>query len=263
MLKPILDSLDSIPEALRSEYEAVDGKYHLSVELADGTPWKPVAKLVNTVAAIRAEKDTAVRERAALKTERDALATERDGFKTKVTELEAKGGPDDPAFKQFQAASEQRIAALEKANGEEKAAREKAERDSAERQFVNDFRAAAQPFVREDPGALEMFTDKFRQQFHLQDGKWIPKDGETVLYSEKNPGQPMDVKEFIASRAAKDPNATFLLRQSRGAGATGSNGTPSGIASQFTVQRGAPFDVYQAAKAAAEKAGQPLQVVDQ
>ncbi len=264
-LKPILDAdeVAKLPDALKAEYEPHDGKFHLSVELADNSPWKPVAKLVNTVAATRRERDTAVSERAALKTERDALATERDGFKTKVTDLEAARGAEDPAFKQYREANEQRIAALEKANAEEKQARQQAEVAMAEQRFVDELRREAAPFVREEPGVLDDFIERrLRPHFQRDEkGNFIPKEGDTVIYSEKNPGQPMTAKEFIAARAVKAPEAAYQLRQNRGPGVPGNNGAVVNT-SQFTIRRGAPHDEYVAQKAAAEKAGQRLQVVD-
>jgi hypothetical protein len=257
-LRPIVDTLESVPESLRGEYEQHDGKYHLSVELSDGVPWRPVSKLTNTVAQTRRERDEAARQRAELQTQRDALTAERDTIKAELGKL-TQSNADNPAIKQ----AEQRIQALEQSITTERKAREQAEINMAESRFIDELRREATPYVLETPGALDDFVERrVRAHFRRDEkGQYIPFDGETPIFSEKNPGQPMSAKEFIVTRAVKDPAAAYQLRQSRGAGTVGANGAPvSG--SQFLLKRGADFATYQRVSEAAKKAGQPVQIVD-
>jgi hypothetical protein len=257
-LRPIVDTLESVPEALRGEYEQVDGKYHLTVELADGVAWRPVTKLTNAVAQTRRERDEASRQRAELQTQRDALATERDTIKSQLEKV-GKDNADNPAMKQ----AEQRIQALEQSITTERKAREQAEINMAESRFIDELRREAAPYVLETPGALDDFVERrVRAHFRRDEkGAYIPFEGETPIFSEKIPGQPMTAKEFIATRAIKDPAAAYQLRQSRGAGTVGSNGT-SAVSGQFLLKRGADFATYQRVSEAAKKAGQPVQIVD-
>lgn len=82
MLKAIVDSLDSVPEALRGEYMRKDGKFFLQVEAIDGYALEDVTGLRKVLDEVKAE-------RGKLRKDFDAVDGEAGSLKRKIAELEA------------------------------------------------------------------------------------------------------------------------------------------------------------------------------
>ena len=108
----VADSLDAVPEALRSAYVERDGKYHLDAEIED------VSGLKNTNAATRRERDEAKRklreteERlAALEQEREAAAAGLTA--EKLAEIQRKAEEKFKPVVDKLTVAEQRISAMQ------------------------------------------------------------------------------------------------------------------------------------------------------
>lgn len=269
MLDPIRDSIDDLPEVLKGEYEQHDGKYHLLVKLDEKSPWRPVAGLTSALASERTQRSAAVTQRETFKQERETLKQERERLQAQLAEAEArltKPGDDvtkTPAFEQFKTAQENRVKALEDALSAANAKTMKAEQEAAETRFLDEVRREAAPFVRDEPGVLEDFVERrVRPHFKCkEEGKFYAFDGQSEMFSLKNPGQLMPIKEFITEIAIKAPEAAYQLRPNRGANVPGNNGIRPGPGT-FTVRKGAPHDEYVRVRDAAEKAGQQLVVIE-
>lgn len=252
-LKKKYETESEIPVQLKEHYAERDGAWHLAL---DGDEGSDVDKLRRALDAERKQRAD----------DKRTLAQERDALKQQLTDMESKATKGDRTDKGDNAQIEslkQSIKALQDAvkAADEKTA--KAQLEAAETRFLDEVRREAAPFVREEPGVIDDFVERrIRPHFKRNEqGAFVAFDNDTEVYSVKNPGQLMPIKEFIAEVAIKNPASAYMLRQSRGAGVNGNNGQRTS-ASQFTVRRGAPYSEYVAARTAAEKAGQELQVTD-
>lgn len=109
------------------------------------------------------------------------------------------------------------------------------------------------------PSAYEDAIFRAKGQFDLDDdGNLVARDDQGALLMGRNGKDPLSVDEWLDAMKEKAPH---WFPAPSGAGASGSGGGRGG---NFTISRSEARDPqkYQAAKAAAEKAGQPLQIVE-
>ena len=234
-MKPFVDALDQIPEALRTEYEPTgDGRFRLKL---DGPPagYIPIAKHTETVnrlrengvATLRAlgvepgdnEWTTAAERAAALRTqisqlqgidpaEYQRLKAESDEIKTKT------GGKGAQAYTELKAQLDSLAGMVKQANDQllaERQARANAERANAERTLQETigrrFLAA-----RGRGNCVDYLTHEARSIFEVRDGQVVPQP--TAINPETGSAWDLDLwmKAQMRERA-------FLFEPSSGGGA--------------------------------------------
>jgi len=220
-LKPVLDSLEGVPEALHSEYVEREGKYHLSVEgmvpksrvdefrernIAAG---RELDELRERYDGIDPEEARTLLDRA--RKERDRKLIDAGKVDELVTERIA------PMKANF----ESQLTALTESNRSLTSQLEGVRIDGAIRD------AATKAGAR--PEAIEDFLYRGRQIFRLQDGQAVPMDGDKIIYG-KN-GGPMEITEWVTGLTERAPH---LFAASTGGGARPDRGParPAGTISR-------------------------------
>lgn len=218
---------EEAPEDFREHLEQVDGGFELSV----------VPKKVHD----------------GFRQNNINLAQERDGLKVKVEALTAIVGDDPEKFKgelgdlrttaqkvkdgtlkgtdAIEAEVAKRVSAREAGWNEEKRqlSTQLEAAQGAGRDWENRFKAArldnevAQLVGAADagfnPSALPDIQARARQVFQVaEDGSLVPKNGDAVVYSKKEAGQPMSLREWGASLLEEAPH---FGKPSKGGGAVG------------------------------------------
>lgn len=238
MAKAELASIDGLPDALKSEYVARDGKFYLKVEGAH-PDFVPAAEANENKARLTEFRDN----NRTLFTENTTLKAQLEGFKgidpakytelqTKVKELEgASAGKGADAEKRNRELVEAALKpVLEKVGGletklkqtEEEAARGRAE--LARKSFENSLLAMGQK-AGVDSAAAEDFVRRAMETFRVVDGKIVPMNGDTPVFSKKTPAAHLSVEEWIEDTRAKAP---YFFAPSAGGGAAGAAGSGAG-----------------------------------
>lgn len=252
-MKPVLDTLDDVPEEIHGEYEEKDGKYVLKL---DGAPpgFVPAGELAETKEKVSEFRDTTVgllkgvaemagvEEATDLSPLRKKLAQyegvdpdEYRKLKEQAEELEAKGVKKaGDVNAQIQKAldnfKESTVEPLQKTLQEEREAREAAQRQAQEahlRETVGKELTKAGA----EPEAMDFLIDRARSVFTIEDGEVVAKNGN---FSPQT-GDPVTVPEWVSSTALKEYG--FAFKPSKGGGASGGPGTPD--ASNLKSIRGA------------------------
>ncbi len=263
-LKREYATLDEIPENLRPAYVQKDGKYVLDVE---GDGGSDPSKM-----------------KAALEKER----RDREALQKTLNDLKSKLGDTDPAkareaLQQLQDLEEKALlgdlppniqAAVDKIvearvqrqatdfktredalNGENGTLKSKLE----ELQIDNGIRAAAVN-AKVLTTAVEDAVLLGKSVFKLnKDGVPVPMNGKEIIYSAKDATKPMSMQEWLADRA-KDRAHWFEPSGGGGTPPAGKGPASNGKAMTITKDEAKDPAAYRAAKEAAAKAGQPLQI---
>lgn len=214
-LKSVVDALDGVPEAFRSEYKEIDGKFVLDV---DGINEHPT--VVNLKTAHERQKQatkTASDEAKALKARLEGLPEDFDAAAYEALKSAAEGkGQGLPAEQaaQLRASLEKKHADAIKAMTEQL----EAERGVATRLLVDDglTKALVGANVRKElmDGAYHMLRGMV---------KVVDESGKRSAIVETDMG-PMPLDKFVSEWAASDRGKAYVAPP-QGAGATGSKGT--------------------------------------
>lgn len=222
-LAPVVDSLDKVPEAARSFYEAKDGKHHL---ILDGAPAgfvsaTDLATANGKVVEFRDKNITLLQEVEVLR----PLKTQFEGIDpvaakdalTKVAALGQKGVKTaDDITSVIQAAVQAAVKPLQDqliAGQAETAAERKRADDSVMHAQITD------KFIKAggEPKATDYIVNLAKQSFKVEQGvvKALPNK-----FSSLRPGEALDVDEWIAATAKAED---FAFKKSTGSGANPSN----------------------------------------
>lgn len=219
-MKAILESLDGLPEAVKSEYEQrADGKFVLKLE---GT--HPTLEEANRkVAEFRDNNIALVKDKAMLEGRLKGFdgvdPMEYATLKTRVADFEKKGGVKDPA--DIETRIRTAVEAAVKPINEKLTAAEQAREESNRRLAFRDLETAlteAGLKVGVDEKALPDFINRGLEIFDL-DG--TAKDGDTPLFSKDKPSEPLSMLEWATGLASEAPH---LFKKSGGGGAGGGAG---------------------------------------
>jgi hypothetical protein len=218
-LKTVVDDLNVVPEPFRKEYELKDGKYHLSL---DGQPagFVPAADLAAANGRVVEFRDNNI----ALKKEVDRLtpivasfdgidaAAAKDAL-AQAGKLKEKGvtKPDD-----LKALIDAAVKPLQDALTAEQTAR-KADAERADKATMRSIIGEAFGKVGGKGKALDFILGQAGGVFEVKDGKVVAKGNQ---FSAANPGNPLDVNEWIAKQAREND---FAFEPSNGGGAAPRN----------------------------------------
>jgi uncharacterized protein YkwD len=228
MLKPILDTLEGLPDVIKAEYkqDAVTLKYVLDTPV-DEHP--AVTGLKNALTATRAERDEA----------KDKLKNfeglDPEKYRTMLTTEQRVVEGQLIAAGKVEELVELRTKALRESMAGE-TNREREQRISLEAQLNrlvidNSVQSAAAKHGVAD-GALDDVLNRARSTFKTKDGVAVAYDGENVVYG-KTGTAPLTIDEWMEGLAVK---AKHLFKPSEGVKAPG--GTTRPVAGPGTVVRG-------------------------
>ena len=211
MLKFVIDTLDSVPEAVRSHYTERDGKFVLGVEGAVPKDRLDEFRSNNVDLKKRLEAFDGVDvEKYRSLTEQEAKIREKkliDAGKVEELLAERVGSMKSEHDKQIQVLT----AANQAATGQlEKLVIDGSIRDQAIKAGVR-------------PTAIDDVLLRGRSVFRLQDGKAVPMDGDKPIYGKS--GDPMGIDEWVGSLTDRAPH---LFEPSQGGGSKqGAGARPS------------------------------------
>lgn len=211
MLKFVIDTLDSVPEAVRSHYTERDGKFVLGVEGV--VPKERLDEFRNNNVDLKKRLevfDGVDVEKYRSLTEQEAKIREKkliDAGKVEELLAERVGSMKSEHDKQIQALT----AANQAATGQlEKLVIDGSIRDQAIKAGVR-------------PTAIDDVLLRGRSVFRLQDGKAVPMDGDKPIYGKS--GDPMGIDEWVGSLTDRAPH---LFEPSQGGGSKqGAGARPS------------------------------------
>jgi hypothetical protein len=245
-LKPTYETLEQIPEALRSHYEPKDGKLVLVLE---GAPvgFVPAAELAAANGKVAEFRDTniallkEVEPLRVVKTEHETFKKRYEGIdptevvtlRTKVQEFE-KNGVKDPKDigAQITAALEQAVTPLKtqlETLGQQLETSKREGAEAREQLVRKDFEATlSQKALKAgaDERMLPHFVDYAQKTWKLENGTFVAKNGAAPIFSEARPHEPMTPDEWIAKQVTEAPG---FFKPSGGGGAGGGGGLPGGI----------------------------------
>lgn len=221
-MRTVLSSLADVPEALHGEYEEKDGKFVLKID-GDVPGMAKSADLTEANDRIKEFRDTNIGLRQKLE-KLEEQAKKFDGFdpaeyttlKVKLAELEKQAGGDDVTL-MMQKAIEKAVTPLQEELAENK--REKqltdAKLDKKELESVLTLEGLKAGISDK---AMKDYIRRGGDVFSYKEGKPVAMNGETPLFSERKPSEPLPVSEWILSLAKEAPH---LFKQSKGGGAQG------------------------------------------
>jgi hypothetical protein len=263
MLKAVLDSLEGLSEDVASHYIEKDGKFILGVETTGGLALENVEGLKS---ALGKEKASRKELAASLKAFEGLDADKARDALSKLDEL-AESDPEGKAKQQIEAFKAQLVAKHEATVAE----KDKALGDvtsQLERLLVeNAVRSALEKAEANVDLMLPHVMQRTRMRRDESTGRYVAE----VLDDNGNPaigdaaGNVMTIPQLVGEFKSKDTYAAGF----KGTGSSGSGADAKGRA-PGTVGRGHRISVadskdvhkYRAAKAAAEKAGIPLEIVE-
>lgn len=246
--------LDAQPEAVRGFYIEKNGTFVLDADFED------VSGLKSALQKERGTRETSEKALADLrKLLGDADPAKAREALAKLQELEDKklidAGQVDELFRQR---TERLVKDYDAKIAERDGKLTAAEKRLAELVIDNELRTiATTKKVRAE--AVGDFLERGRKVYRLVDGKAVPMKGDQVVFGKK-PNEPMSMEEWADSIA---PAAPHLFEGSSGGGASNGAGGGGGARGPFTISEADARDrsKYQAARQAAEKAGQTLTIV--
>lgn len=262
-LKAILESLDGISEDIRSHYTEQGGKFHLGVDSVDGMSLEDVRGLKSALSQERKRADEA-----------QALAKAFDGLDADAAREALRKLEDMRNWKPDQKVQEQLRLKEQEIQGKYQSQLDKlkGELDATVKQLEKELiTAAASKALAEkggNPSLLLPLIERATRMRRTDAGQFLAEvlddGGNTRISPKSGATDAMTIGELIEEMAGKEEFAgAFQGTGARGSGAFGSEGRkPPG--SGMTLSPGDLEDVgrYRAAKAAAEKAGQPLVIPD-
>lgn len=264
----IVKKLDEAPAEARPHYVQKDGFYILDGTPSEGWSIDKVDDLKRSVSSL-SEKNRKATE--LLKSFEDGEGNLIDSAKAREA-LDKLGKmadwtPSEKVQQQIESLKSQMI---------EKHQREISAKSERERQLMEAVRdslvtSTATAAMSKAKVNVDLLLPHVERAIRVEeiDGKFVPrvldKDGKTVrLTAKQGSHDPMGVEEFVLSLKDRFPEA-FPSTVKPGAGTAGSDTTAQPVADgSFTLTREQARDVdaYRRARAAADKAGQPLQITD-
>jgi hypothetical protein len=241
-LKTVVSSLSEVPDAMKGEYEAYDGKFRLKLE-GDVPGFVKASDLADANGRVVEFRDRNIALLKALGAERpeDAIAlieklkavdpAEYAKLKEKMAGLEKKGvksGDDvDARFKEMLEAA---IAPLKADLAKSESARNEAQGradDATLRQSIGE------KFIKAGgkPAALDFIVTQARGSFRVVNGEVRAQDGK---YSATNPGNTLGVDEWLAGMVKTHD---YAFAPSNGGGAAGGSGTSTSVAPRPGVRQ--------------------------
>lgn len=230
-VKPVLESLESVPEPIRDLYAERDGKFVLDL---DGAPpgFVPASEFAEVKGKMVEFRDNNI---AVLK-EREALQQKVDQYKdidpdkyraavAKLDELEQKGVKKaDDIDARVLAAVREAVSPLQTQLEQFKSAEAEARSKLARKELEGQLTAAGMKAGIQE-SAMEDYLQRGLRVFKLgEDGKVIAKDGDTPLFSAANPSEPLSIGEWAGRLSTQAPH---LFKPSNGGGAHGGSGGPA------------------------------------
>lgn len=227
-MKAVLDTLEGLPDPVRSEYELKDGKYHLKLE---GNPTGYVTKreLDETNVKLTEFRDN----NRTLNGKVTEIETKLAGFKDidpvkyktmddKIKELEKKGvqsGADvaDLVTKAVTSA----IKPFEEREAT-RAASEKAALERADRELLRSTLTSAGIKAGIADGAISDYVNRGMEKFKVVDGEVVARKGDAPIFQKAKPAEVLTVDAWATDELYAD--APHLYKPSRGGGAGGGGG---------------------------------------
>lgn len=218
-LAAVVDSLDKIPEAVRSEYQQKDGKYHLSIE---GTPagFAPASDLAAANGKVVEFRDKNIQLLQEVEPLR-RLKTDFDGIdaaaaKDALAQVDALGKKGVKKADDLATAIKSAVDAAMAPLNEKLTAAERAAADNAKRADESLFRSAIGEKFSKAGGkgkALDFVVGQAASVFEVKDGKIVAKSNQ---FSADKPGDPLGVDEWLTVQAREND---FAFEPSGGSGA--------------------------------------------
>lgn len=266
-LKAVLASkadVDALPEALRSLYKETNGKFVLDAEGVEDVSGLRTA--LEKERGGRADLDKTLKE---LKAQFEGLdpVKAREALQ-KIQSLEDKKLIDEGKIEELLKTRTERLVAdhtaqvnaFNKQIEELKGGNGKLTSQLSELLIDNAVRSAAGKLGLRDT-AVEDAVLNAKQLYQIRDGKPVPVRGDQVVYG-KDANTPMPIDEWLGG-LQKDKAHWF--KESTGAGTPPGGGNLPGLGGSHTItaEQARNPQVYQQARAAAEKAGVELQIAQQ
>lgn len=230
MLKPVVSSLEEVPEAFRTEYKpAADGRFVLDTNVEDHPS---LTALKNTLTNVREERNR-FRDAASrfdgIDPERYQILLEQER-KVKEGELIAAGKLDELVALRTSSLREDLSRQLDTAKTS--AAKLQADMD---RLVIDNAVHAAAAKLGVKKSAIDDVLARARGTFKAQDGQAVAFKGDNPVYS-KDGQSYMGIEEWLGGLPSAAPH---LFEESRGGGAQGSGSSKkSGVPGPNTVVHG-------------------------
>lgn len=279
-MKPLLDKTeyDGLDAKVQEHYVEKDGAYSLGVTPQDGLELVNTSQLKKTLQKERASASEAEKARKALEARLGDLDVEE--ARAAMVKLEEMAGMDpEGKAKEAQAAFEKQMTTKFTADRENLVKKHSGEIGSANKSITvleaqlqgQMIAAAGAKVISEAGGSPELIlpiVERNAKMVKEEDGTFrvvvVDAESHERLSPVANSSDPMTLTELVAELKGDKRYA----RGFDGSGASGSgagrSGTQGASGAGFTISKADAKDVqkYRAAKAAAEKAGKTLQLVD-
>jgi hypothetical protein len=238
-MKSTIDTLESVPEPIRGEYEpAADGKgFSLKLEGDHPSTASIVAQAnakvgefrTNNIALLKQAEEQAAK----LKAFDGIDPAEYAALKTKAADLEKKGvkGAEDIGHL-VQAAL---APVLEKLGSFEK--RDAESRKALSEKTLEQALTSAAIAAGVQDSAIVDFTERGKKTFLLDGDRIVAKQSGTPVFSKKRPGEFLDVTEWASDLQSEAPH---LFKATKGAGVT--PGAGAGASGNVRVISNTPAD---------------------
>jgi len=237
-MKAVLDSLEGLADAVRSEYDFRDGKYYLKLEGAPvGFAKQADLESANTKLAEFRDNNRALNTQ---KTELETKLKSYEGvdpakyaeFETKIKELEKKGvtaaGDVADIVKNAVAAA---VKPLEEREAQ-RAASEKAAIERADRESLRSALTAAGVAVGVAESAMTDYVNRGMGVFKVIEGEIAARKGDAPIFSKQKPAEVLTVAQWATELQEEAPH---LFKPSRGGGAGGNGGNGNGGGPKKTI----------------------------
>jgi hypothetical protein len=215
-MKAVLNSLEEVAEALRSEYEARDGRFFLKL---DGE-YPPLVEANTKLAEFRDNNRTLNATVTQLRTDLKKFdgidPVEVPKMKARVAELEQSGVKNQGDVAELiKSAVKAAVSPLEQKLQEREASEATAREALAKTGLENKLREAGVK-AGIDERAMPDYINRGLKVFKLIDGEPAARKGENPIFSKTRPAEELSMEEW-----AKDlhTEAPFLFRPSSGGGA--------------------------------------------
>jgi hypothetical protein len=255
-LKRKIKSLEDVSEGLREFYTLQDdGGYILDAEGED------VSGIKSALERERDNVDKAKKELAKLRSQYKGIdLDEYEKILTEAEQLKKKKLLDSGQVDEL---IEQRLLKARKEMQEEQAKTQEEKnvlRQRLEKELIDNRLTELATQMGARPAALRDVKLRGQQTWRLNEhGDIEAHDGDRVLYG-KDPTQPLSMKEWLTEEFKESP---YLLQESMGAGVPPGK-SPGSVNGAYVLTKDQARDPqrYRAAKEAAAKAGQEMQIVE-
>ena len=230
-MKSVIASLEEVSEALRSEYEARDGKFFLKVEGEYAPLIEANAKLAEFRDNNRSLNGTVTQLRADLKKFEGIDPVEHTKLKTRITELE-KGGVKDgnDVAELIKNAVKAAVSPLEQKLQERETSERAAQEALARTGLENKLREAGVK-AGIDERAMPDYINRGLKVFKLVDGEPVARKGENPIFSKVKPAEELSMDEWAKDLHSEAP---FLFKPSSGGGANNRSGNGPVVTKQIS-----------------------------